>query len=155
MVDAENFVRFMRHVELGPEVGSCWIWTGNKPDGRYGHFSVDGKTTKAHRWIYEQFYCQLADAEIVRHKCDNPPCVNPAHLQCGSFSDNTRDAIERGRWPDRQGEKHPLARLSESDVLTIRRRAACGETQNTLAIEYGLSRQHIGKIVRRENWRHV
>lgn len=149
-----DFVRFMAHVHVGG-TGDCWLWTGNKPDGRYGHFSVDGKTLKAHRWIYGLLCEEIPETEVVRHRCDNPACVNPRHLEHGTLSQNTRDAIERGRWPDRQGEKHPLACLSEAEVRNIRRMAAAGTTQSKIAERYEISRQQVGKIVRRENWGHV
>lgn len=149
-----DFVRFMGHVHVGG-IGDCWLWTGNKPDGRYGHFSVGGKAVKAHRWIYGLLCEAVPDDAVVRHRCDNPSCVNPRHLEPGTLSQNTRDAIDRGRWPDRQGEKHPLAVLTEVEVRQIRRMAACGNTHAKIAERYEVSPKHIGKIVRRENWKHV
>lgn len=148
--------RFMGHVRLnsGPW-GNCWDWQGSKPNGQYGHFSVNGQAVKAHRYSYSLFCQPIPDGQIVRHRCDNPACVNPAHLELGTYADNTRDAIERGRWFDRSGEKHPLAKITAETVVLIRDGAAAGATHQRLANEFGLSRQHIGKIVRRENWDHI
>lgn len=152
---ADTFARFMGHVERGVRQEECWTWTGNKPDGRYGHFSIGGQVVKAHRWIYETVVGPIPDGLMMRHRCDNPSCVNPRHLEPGTASDNMRDKIERGRGADRRGEKHPLAKLGAPQVLDIRKRAACGATHQSLADEYGVRRGQIGKIVQRLNWRHI
>lgn len=155
MADVETFVRFMRLVEIGREAGACWNWTGNRPDGRHGHFSVEGKTVKAHRWMHEAVIGPIGAGLVVRHKCDNPACVNPAHLEAGTFADNTRDMLERGRNPNRKGERHPLAKLTEADVLAIRQARVCGQTEKSLAERFGVARGQIHKIVNRINWKHV
>jgi len=155
VIQISDFVRFMRMVDIGPTVGDCWIWTGNKPDNRYGHFSVDGKTVKAHRWIFQFLGTVIPDSQMLRHKCDNPQCVNPDHLEAGTASQNTIDMHERGRNPNRKGTKHPLARLSEFDVLEIRRLKSCGYTEVALSERFGVGRSQIGKIVNRINWKHV
>lgn len=149
------FVRFMSHVAVGAETGDCWVWTGNKPDGRYGHFSIDAKIVKAHRWIYEFFHGSIPGGLMIRHKCDNPQCVNPGHLEAGTGRQNTADMYERGRNPDRRGIKHPLARLTESDVVEIRRLYECGVSQPRLAERFNVGRSQVGKIVNRQNWRHI
>jgi len=155
MFTADDFVRFVCLVKFG-ERHECWEWAGNCPGGRHGHFSVGtGKTVKAHRWVYELLHGPIHKSLVIRHKCDNPKCVNPLHLEIGTSADNTRDAIERGRWPDRSGEKHPLARLDTDAVLSIRRAAAVGVTHKRIAAQFGVSRSQIGKIVNRINWDHV
>ena len=152
---AALFVRFMRHVRVPLQKGACWEWTGNCPDGRYGHFSIDGEPVKAHRWIYEQLIGEIPDGLLIRHKCDNPKCVCPTHLTVGSHSDNTSDMIERGRNADRKGTKHPLARVREDEVQEIRRLCGQGMTQSDVADMYRISRSQIGKIIRRQNWSHI
>lgn len=152
---ADDFVSFMRQVAIGADKGSCWLWTGGGGDGRYGHFCIDGGSVKAHRWIYDYVVEPIDDGLVLRHRCDNPKCVNPAHLEPGTSSQNTQDAIERGRWPDRSGEKHPMAVLDAEKVVRIRNLAALGYTQHWIAEQCGISRQHVGKIVRRECWDHI
>lgn len=150
----EDLARFMQHVYMTGRA-ECWLWIGNKPDGRYGHFSVSGKIYKAHRWLYALVCGEIPEGMVIRHKCDNPSCVNPAHLTIGTHADNVADKYERGRAPNRQGEKHPLARLTEDKVKEIRRMSELGWPNSRIAAEFGVSTQHVGKVVRRENWRHV
>lgn len=151
----QDFVRFMRLVRIGEDIGSCWIFTGNCPGGRHGHFSIGQSSVKSHRWMYS-FIHGMIDAElVVRHKCDVPNCVNPDHLELGTSRDNTHDMYVRGRNPDRRGTKHPLARISEDQVREIRTLASCGLRRMDIAEKFGISDKYVGKIVRRENWSHI
>jgi len=45
---------------------------------------------------YRFIYCTLNDAapsfeEVIRHRCHNRRCINPAHLEIGSRADNKQD----------------------------------------------------------------
>lgn len=156
MSNADNFVRFMQFVIfVGERRSDCWEWSGSCPGGRHGHFSIGAGTVKAHRWIYELLHGPIPDGLVIRHKCDNAKCVNPLHLESGTVADNARDMVERGRLPDRSGEKHPLAKLNEKAVAGIRHAAALGATQKQIAERFGISRSQVGKIVTRINWDHV
>ena len=149
-----DFARFFEKVVVLPNSVQCWEWVGGTdPDG-YGIFSAGGKPYRAHRWIFS-FICDIPDGLVVRHKCDNPRCVNTRHLELGTVADNKRDEIERGRSPDRKGEKHPSSLLTEDQVREIRKRVSCGERHHVLARQYGVSRQHIGKICNLETWGHL
>lgn len=147
--------RFMSFVNFPDEATDCWPWEGNKPDGRYGHFCVEGKALKAHRWIYALCCGEIPDDAVIRHKCDNPSCVNPDHLTIGTPRDNVQDREQRGRGADRKGEKHPLARLCEGDVREIRRLGAMGKSTDAISKLFPVSSQQVGKILRRENWGHI
>ncbi len=78
------------------EITNCWEWFGTKNDG-YGQITYNGKKFRAHRISYELYIGPIPEGLIVRHTCDNPPCVNPAHLLVGTCTDNSRDMINRGR----------------------------------------------------------
>lgn len=77
----------------------CWLWTAAKRKDGYGAFTLGGKKLSAHRVSYAltKGRGRVPAAKLVRHKCDNPPCVNPAHLTLGTPKQNTRDSIRRGR----------------------------------------------------------
>lgn len=151
---AADFVRFMRHVAIPDDRTDCWLWTGNVVR-RYGHFSIGQRSVKAHRWLYDLFNGPIEAGQVVRHHCDTPLCVNPQHLAAGTPAENTADMFSRGRNADRRGENHPLCRLRAEQVLEIRKLAAIGKTQSEIGREFGISNQHVGKIIRRENWRHI
>lgn len=153
---ARDIARFWSLVSVG-QAHECWKWLGETFQGRgdYGRFSVKGKSVRAHRFVYETIHGAIADGLVVRHVCDNPTCVNPAHLRIGTPKDNTRDMQDRGRRPDRKGEKHPLARLNSDQVAEIRRRIAMGETQTKVAAAFGICRAHVWRIKSGKGWSHI
>ena len=90
----------------------------------------------------------------VCHKCDNPLCVNPSHLVQGTAKYNTQDSIKKQRML--VGEKNGMAKLTESDVLTIRADYMSGErSAHELADDYGVWFPCIYKIINRVRWSHI
>ena len=84
----------------GPE--GCWPWIGRSRNKMgYGGFYANRQLHVAHRWLLGHLRGEplIWPGEVGCHRCDNPPCCNPAHLYIGSHSDNTRDAIERSGHP--------------------------------------------------------
>jgi hypothetical protein len=130
--------------------GECWVWLG-ATQHRYGAINLGGSTNKvlrAHRLSWEWAYGPVPPGMQVCHRCDNPPCVRPEHLFLGTMADNMADASTKRRFA-------PRRRLTEQQVLDIRRRHATGETQKALAREYGVWHGQISRIIRGEEWRHL
>lgn len=153
---------FWDKVAIGPE-DSCWNWTAafkgtaDSAGTRYGSFThyVDGRPirTSSHRIAWSLTNGPVPDGLLVCHRCDNRACCNPRHLFLGTHVDNVADMCRKGRHS--HGEGHPKSPLTESDVRSIRVRAADGETYGRLAREFGINRVNIMKIVRRATWTHI
>lgn len=135
---------FRKRYVIDPESG-CWTWNQNKDKWGYGRIKRDGKTSQAHRISYEMHVGAIPADLFVLHECDNPACVNPGHLFLGTHQENMDDCRLKGRRP--HGEKHPAAKISDSDVISIRLDA---RSQRTIALSYGLSQRHVGRIKRGE-----
>lgn len=145
---------------LRPAIGECWIWTGSRLPKGYGRFYPRWRVgLYAHRVSWEMANgIAVPDGLDVRHECDNPPCVRPSHLVVGTKSDNMQDMLRRGRGGEvgSPGELHPAHKLTEEQVLEIRRRwVDGGVSQRELAVEFGVTRGLVGHIVRRVAWRHL
>lgn len=69
----------------------------------YSHFCRKGTNWKIHRYIFHKYCEEIPEGMVVMHKCDNPKCINPDHLQLGTQKDNVRDMIRKGR--DRFGKR--------------------------------------------------
>lgn len=135
----------------GPD--ECWSWIGNLESTGYGRIYYQGKTRKAHRLSWELHYGTIPDGMFVCHHCDNPACVNPAHLFLGKPADNSNDMVSKGRAAS--GEKHGTCKLKEVDIPTIRQMAAAGLTYTEIGKRYEVAYGVISRAVRCETWKHV
>jgi DNA invertase Pin-like site-specific DNA recombinase len=89
---------------------------------------------------------------VVMHSCDNPGCVNPAHLSVGTSGDNTRDAAKKGRMPS--GARNGSAKLKPEQVERIRELyKQGGYTHAQLGRMFGVSKLPVGRILRGQSWR--
>jgi Mor family transcriptional regulator len=130
-----------------PDDNGCWIWNGYVR-GNYPAISIKKKFYIVHRLSYEAWYGVIEDGLIVRHKCDVPRCVNPAHLEVGTYKDNSADIIKRGRRNDRYGEENGASKLTNIERDDIVYRSKQGEKHKDIASLYGVSRTCISRICR-------
>ena len=145
--------RFWANVQKGD---GCWEWTAGKFSAGYGALRVGDKQKYAHRISWELANGPIPAGLLVCHHCDNPGCVNPAHLFLGTKADNTRDMVEKGRQKVLRGEEHPSHKLTDGQVVSIRAAYDAGEgTHKELAARYKVSPAVIGRILIGKAWKHV
>ena len=150
-------------------LSECWEWTASNDNRGYGQYCVfdeSGKMRnfKAHRYLWMASFGPLEAGQQVLHKCDNPACVNPDHLFVGTRHDNMRDKEAKGRANHATGKRNgrhtkpgnwgvgenaPRAKYSDALIDYIRRRyAEGGISARELSSETGVSKTHIGYVVR-------
>lgn len=146
---------FMSHVQIPDDLKDCWIWTGAKSEDGYGWFGMHRKTRMAHRVSYELFVDEIPDNLFVCHSCDNPGCVNPAHLWLGTNQDNMNDMISKNRQVNVKGEKVGTHKLTEREVSKIKERLEQGYYLKDIAKEFYVCKQTISNIKNNIYWKHV
>ncbi len=159
-----------------PNTG-CLLWTGPTDRKGYGIMSFEGSTRRAHREAWSLAYGIIPVDMHVCHRCDNPPCCNPAHLFLGTTQENTADKVAKGRQargsaitrnmrfatglrngmlthPEARtrGERHPCAKLTADIVRDCRRRSRAGETASSLAREFGIAPRSMIDVIKGKTW---
>jgi hypothetical protein len=118
----------------------CWEWQGRKNDNGYGMLTVDGVETYAHRHFFALEHGPIPEGMKACHTCDNPPCVNPAHLFLGTTRDNAVDASAKGRTRNGRRDKthcphgHPYA--GENLIVTSKGHRVCRTCQKATKAKY-------------------
>lgn len=181
MVNRSLLKRLIRRINFKRSPTECWEWIGSKNRYGYGKISIKMKRFLVHRVIYELFIKPPNDL-CVCHKCDNRSCVRPSHLFLGTKAENTKDMVSKGRaafgdkngarlYPEKlmrgkkhfyakhpelhRGELNPRSKLTNLDIINIRKEKIEGYTLKELARKYGVSFTLIGMIYRREIWKHI
>ena len=111
--------------------------------------AVDGRLRRAHRVAYAAFVGPIPIDPVVCHRCDNPPCCNPAHLFIGTRRDNNADMRVKGRSAG-PGRPH----LSDDDVRAIRAYMP-GLNAHAAARALGLPYELVWKVRTRRSYAHV
>jgi hypothetical protein len=143
---------------------ACWLWQSQRSLKGYGQISIKCRPHTVTRVIWKLLHGDIPPGLHVLHRCDNPPCCNPAHLFLGTAKDNTQDMLSKGRnsaktKPEqiasgvRHGSvTHPeqwhtaLSHEEEQAIASLY--AGGGLTYAKLAERYSVSAQRIARIVR-------
>lgn len=133
----------------------CLEWTGPVNEDGYGRIRAgDGYSRKVmcHRIAWEMLHGEIPEGMKVLHDCDNPPCL--CHLHLGTVADNNREKVERGRSVlpvVRTGEKCNFAKLTEEQVLQIRRLKGT-ISQSRIGAIFGVRQNTVSVIQSGKNW---
>ena len=158
-------VRFWEKVNKdGPivrsELGRCWIWIGSTRGIGYGQIMTDQLTAsgkkfidQAHRVSWRLAYDTSPDGLFVCHKCDNPPCVNPYHLELGNNQKNINDAVARGL--KSQGAGCSFSMLTRDEVLATHHLRDMQMTQTAIGRALGISQQQVHEILSGRSYKDV
>lgn len=141
--------------------GDCWVWTGprlKRKNGQltYGTFTVKKRGILAHRFSWLLATGALDPAVKICHRCDNPPCVNPAHLFPGTQAQNLADmrAKGRGRFNRfKSGTAHPNAKINEDVVRQMRALRADGLSFARIGAAFGVHASTAHSAIRGHTWR--
>lgn len=135
----------------------CWIWTGNLNKDGYGYLTV--MRPKKHKamamrvslWIFTGE--EDRPGEHVCHTCHNNICVNPKHLHFGTAAENISEMVGANR--QAKGTGLPQHKLTESEVLEIRRLFASGKNCAEIAKLFNVTWENIKSIIVRHTWKHI
>jgi hypothetical protein len=149
---AGKFGPIPRPIEWIETEFGCWNCTSHQGPFIYPIAWRDGKFVRLHRWLYEQCFGEIPDGIYVRHKCDNPKCINLEHLELGTPKQNTLDKKRHGTW--QHGELHANHKLTWEIVRNIRNTYKLGNSTE-LCKKYGIDKSTVWKIVNRKSWNGV
>lgn len=148
--------RFWQRVDVGGP-RQCWRWNrgvlGTAKGRQYGRFWDGRRNTTAHRFSYELFKGPIPPGLSVCHTCDNPRCVNPAHLWLGSSAENTADRDAKQRQV--RGAKAAKSKLTARQVRAFRARRKRGESLTALAAEAGCHPDSLRLAITGRTWKHL
>lgn len=144
--------RLLKHVTKTDS--GCWEWTGCLTPNGYPQIAFKRRAHYAHRLSYATFVGPIPTGAFMLHGCDNPKCINPAHLRTGNQKDNIGDAVSKKRhaFGIRQGK----AKLNDDLVRRIRDEYRYSKiAMDKIANRLNISRSTIAKAIRGEKWKHV
>jgi hypothetical protein len=150
----EDWLSFLKRVAVHDPKTGCMNWPKTKLWG-YGIVRYERHNMGVHRLMFRLTNPGSLHGDLqVNHRCDNRACYNPEHLYAGTQLENVNDMRARGRAVYVNGERNN-SKLRETDIPVIRARVAAGEKPYSVAKDYGVDARVIGRIAKREKWRHV
>ena len=137
----------------------------------YGWMCVKEQRIACHRFSYMHFIGEIPDDLFVLHKCDNRLCSAPDHLFLGTHSDNMQDCIKKNRhqWGIEElqatrrqkarekvnGDHNPMAKLTEIEVIAIKKKILNNEKTTKIAKEFCVSNAAISMIKHNKTWKNI
>jgi len=122
---------------MGGDETVCWPWMG-ATGGKHGrpYVRYEGKVRTAYSVVYELTTGDIVGTRLIRHKCDNPICCNPKHLEIGTQKENMKDMRER--------ERHGIPKIVKNAWLKL---YANGVTFKAIGERYGVSATAVSNYI--------
>lgn len=121
---------------VDPETG-CWVWQRKITHG-YAYITINKQTLRAARYFYEEHVGPIPEGLTIDHTCRNRACVNPAHLEPVTITENIR--------------RKPTTKMTEEGASEVRR-LSHHMTQRELADLFGVHQSSISRILGGKTWR--
>jgi hypothetical protein len=151
--------RFWSKVAIG-EPGECWEWQRSRNADGYGQFKLaSGESPqRASRVAWMLSFGDIPDGLWVLHRCDNPPCCNPAHLFLGTAADNHADMRAKGR---AAGYRHQnylalvqgVRHLTDEEIQLARHLHGQGASCRSIARRLNVAHTTISRLVNGTHWK--
>ena len=139
------------HAAMRASGEECLVETGGFPDKNgYRRLKIRRIIISAHRLSWMLWRGPIPDGLVVRHKCDNPPCVNIYHLEIGTPADNANDRVSRGR--SARGERCGQARYTEAQVLEVKLLLSKGMSPLEITTFLGVPRHLVEDVRSGRSW---
>lgn len=138
---------------LNPETG-CIEWMRPTTENGYGRLMIGKRRIMAHRLAWQIENGPIPDGMSVCHRCDNPKCINPAHLFLGTNVDNMADMKAKGRGNGPRGADNYMAKLTDENVASIKQMLPY-MSQMQIAALFGVSQSTVSLIALGKVWKHV
>jgi hypothetical protein len=141
-----------RTAQMGTYIGK--ILTPGVTIQGYRHVKIGGKSRRVYVLVLDAFIGQRPDKCEARHLNDIKGDDRLENLVWGTHAENYADRITNGG--GNHGSRHGLAKLSEVNVASIRARYIPRiVTQKMLAVEFGVTRECVKSIIKRQRWAHI
>jgi len=119
----------------------CWEWQRRFDGKGYGIGGAVAGERRAHRASWALANGPIPEGSHIHHRCENPPCINPAHLECHSHSAHLIL------------HKQADSSLSWDDVRAIRSALLEGTaTQQEIRVRYGIAQPTLSDIATNTTW---
>lgn len=133
------------------ETDDCVIWPFSTNADGYGKVLYGGRLQHVSALALTRRVGERPPAHLATHgPCHNPTCMNYRHLSWATQTQNLLDRVRDNTAT--RGSRHPLAKLSESEVRQIRQLSQTGCTQQAIADSIGTTRSNVSLILRGKNW---
>lgn len=145
--------RFWSRVQPSTD-DKCWPWMRSTTTFGYGQIYVGETAYTAHRLAF--YFANGQWPNVATHKCDNPICCNPSHIEDGTYRSNMKDRSARGRCNSARGSRQGHSKFTEETVLLARQDHKTGDfSYGKLCEKYHVSHHTMWSAINHKTWRHI